>query len=129
MSNNNPVLVNALLEGKVNLTAIYKKPDKDNVFRRDVLFGKAAKYDEEYSFKVVPEGCSFKQPSTAVPIDFDILEGLCDILCLIAAFVNPEVDVMFLISSGGDKTDGAKYLVEFVDTGNGKKERCVSRIA
>ncbi len=127
--NNNPVLVNALLAGKVSLTAIYKKPDKDNIFRRDVLFGKATKYDEDYSFKVVPEGCGFNQPSTAVPIDFDILEGLCDILCLIAAFVNPEVDVMFLISGGGDKTDGTKYLVEFADAGNGKKERCVSRIA
>lgn len=110
---NAPMLVNQLLAGKAKLCGTIDNADESGEafvvsFR---VIDKCG--DEEYYAGIYTlDGKPVAKKCRRIPLDFDILKGLYDVLYLLAAFASPTKDVRFTIAAPGNSKQA--YRVTYV---------------
>lgn len=97
---NDPGLVLRILDGKLSLGGYIATESDKKDFR--VEFKQSSKDCDGYTAGIFSDGKPIARKSRRIPIDFDILSGLYDMLFLLAAFAAPENDVFFQVSEIGE---------------------------
>lgn len=118
---NNPALVNALLNGEKHLIARPQSTQEGGEKEYEIAF-KETRTEEGWAAAILWNGKPITRPYRKISLDFEILNGLYDMLRLIAAFVDPREDVVFTVK----ENDGAvveSYLVHYIESN--EKRRCV----
>lgn len=110
-------LVVDLMEGKAKMTmAVNWMPG----MKERALFFRSKKNDLNGDVIVASE--DEVSPAIKIPLDFDVLDGLDDVLLLIAAFVCPDADVTFFAYN--ETSDKPVHAFSVVFDAK-KKGRCI----
>lgn len=99
---NNPALVNALLRGNKHLSAQTQNSQGEREKEYEIVF-KEMKSDDGWAAVILWNGKPITKPYRKISLDFDILNGLYDILRLLAAFIDPSLNIVFAIKDNNDK--------------------------
>ena len=93
---NNPALVNALLCGNKRLTAQTQNAQGERDKEYEIAF-KETKSEDGWAAAILMNGKSITRPYRKISLDFEILGGFYDLLCLLAAFIDPDQNVVFIV--------------------------------
>lgn len=118
---NNPALVNALLYGNKHLTAQTQNAEGECEKEYEIAF-KETKADEGWAAAILMNGKPITRPYRKISLDFEILNGFYDLLCLLAAFIDPNRNIVFIVKDSKGKNIES-YLVCYEE--NKEKRRCV----
>lgn len=118
---NNPALVNTLLHGKKYLTAQKQNAQGECNKEYEIAF-KEIKQEDSWTVAILMNGKSITRPYRKIRLDFEVINGFYDLLCLLAAFIDPDQSVVFMV-----KDDEGMLVESYLVCYKGSKEkrRCV----
>lgn len=121
---NNPALVNALLCGNKRLTAQTQNAQGERDKEYEIAF-KETKSEDGWAAAILMNGKSITRPYRKISLDFEILGGFYDLLCLLAAFIGPDQNVVFIVKDS-EGVVMESYFVYYEE--DKEKRRCVMRL-
>lgn len=121
---NNPALVNALLYGNKHLTAQTQNAQGERDKEFEIAF-KEIKSEDGWAAAILMNGKPITRPYRKITLDFEILNGFYDLLCLLAAFIDPGRNIVFIVKDC-EGTAIESYLVYYEE--NKEKRRCVEHL-
>lgn len=121
---NNPALVNALLCGNKRLTAQTQNAQGERDKEYEIAF-KETKSEDGWAAAILMNGKSITRPYRKISLDFEILGGFYDLLCLLAAFIDPDQNVVFIVKDS-EGVVMESYFVYYEE--DKEKRRCVMRL-
>lgn len=121
---NNPALVNALLCGNKRLTVQTQNAQGERDKEYEIAF-KETKSEDGWAAAILMNGKSITRPYRKISLDFEILGGFYDLLCLLAAFIDPDQNVVFIVKDS-EGVVMESYFVYYEE--DKEKRRCVMRL-
>lgn len=127
---NNPTLVNELLSGKKRLWARLINPDESFGNKYEIAFKETNKSEDGWAAAILYMGKPITKPCRKIALDFEILTGLYDILRLLAAFIDPDSDIVFIIGDDDSSEEDVASLDSsyrvYYEKSQEEKRRCVA---
>lgn len=121
---NNPALVNALFCGNKRLTVQTQNAQGERDKEYEIAF-KETKSEDGWAAAILMNGKSITRPYRKISLDFEILGGFYDLLCLLAAFIDPDQNVVFIVKDS-EGVVMESYFVYYEE--DKEKRRCVMRL-
>ena len=86
---------------------------------------KETKSEDGWAAAILMNGKSITRPYRKISLDFEILGGFYDLLCLLAAFIDPDQNVVFIVKDS-EGVVMESYFVYYEE--DKEKRRCVMRL-
>lgn len=121
---NNPALVNALLYGNKHLTAQTQNAQGERDKEYEIAF-KETKCEDGWGAAILMNGKPITRPYRKITLDFEILNGFYDLIRLLAAFIDPGRNIVFIVKDREGRAIES-YLVYYEE--NKERRRCVEHL-